>query len=275
MTAVDRPVGLTIAGSDSCGGAGIQADLKTMLALGVVGTSALTAVTAQSTAGVRKSVTLEPEMVAAQIDAVLEDVTPGSTKTGMLATGGVMEAVADRVRRHELPNLVVDPVMVATSGSPLIDEDGVRAMRDLIVPLARTVTPNIPELETLSGMSVVTESDIEKAARRVMDRGASSVLVKGGHRDGPAVDVLFTPRGAVRYESERIGTGTLHGTGCTMSAALVAFLARGLELEDACGRAKRFVTEAIRGAFPVGGGGSMLDHARAGRLSDEGREKTP
>ncbi|MBD3368301.1 MAG: bifunctional hydroxymethylpyrimidine kinase/phosphomethylpyrimidine kinase [Candidatus Eisenbacteria bacterium] len=270
----DRPAGLTIAGSDSCGGAGIQADLKTMLALDVHGTSALTAVTAQSTGGVRMSATLAPEMVASQIDAVLEDVRPASTKTGMLASSAVMEAVAERVASHALENLVVDPVMVATSGSLLIEEDAVATMRDTIVPMATLVTPNIPELETLTGLTVVTEKDIERAAARLLGSGARNVLVKGGHRDGPAVDILHTERGAVRYASERIGVGTLHGTGCTASAAVVSYLARGFDLEDAVGRAKRFVTEAIRGAFAVGGGGSLLDHAGAGRTArrSEGRE---
>jgi hydroxymethylpyrimidine/phosphomethylpyrimidine kinase len=269
MHDADRPVGLTIAGSDSCGGAGIQADLKTMMALGVHGTSAVTAVTAQSTAGVRRSLMLPAEMVAAQIDAVLEDARPDAAKTGMLGTRDIMEAVADRVSAHDLPNVVVDPVMVATSGSLLIEEGAVAAFERTVLPLATLVTPNIPELAAITGFPVDTESDLERAALDMMRRGARNVLVKGGHREGPAVDILYKEGGLVRLEAERIGHGTLHGTGCTTAAAIASFLARGLELVEAVERAKRFVTEAIRGAFEVGGGGSILDHGLAGRLLGE------
>jgi hydroxymethylpyrimidine/phosphomethylpyrimidine kinase len=267
-------VALAIAGSDSCGGAGIQADLKTMQALGVYGASVVTAVTAQSTAGVRRSLTLEPSLVAAQIDAVLEDVTPAATKIGMLASGGIMQAVADRAAAHRLVNLVVDPVMVATSGSLLIEHDAVNVMRDVVVPLADVLTPNIPELETLARIEVVTEHDMERAAASLLARGAGGVLVKGGHREGPAIDILFTEGGAVEFSAERIGAGTLHGTGCTVSSAIASFLALGSGLEDAVRCAKAFVTEAIRGAFDVGGGGALLDHGRAGRLfrRDPGEE---
>jgi hydroxymethylpyrimidine/phosphomethylpyrimidine kinase len=265
------PTALTIAGSDSSGGAGIQADLKAMLALGVHGASAVTAVTAQSTAGVRSSLVLPPELVAAQIDAVLEDLVPGATKTGMLAAAGVMEAVADRIDAHGLAHVVVDPVMVATSGGLLIEEDAVAVMRDLILPLAEVVTPNIPELETLAGVEVVTQTDAADAASRLLDLGAANVLVKGGHLEGPATDVLYGEGDPVRFEVERVGAGTLHGTGCTFSSAVAARLAHGDAVEDAVARAKEFVTGAIRGSFRVGGGGSLLDPTASGDPRDERR----
>lgn len=270
-----RPIAMTVAGSDSCGGAGVQADLKTMAALGVHGMSALTAVTAQSTAAVRASITLPAELVRAQIDAALEDARPLSTKTGMLPSKAVMEAVVESFTRHGLTNLVVDPVMIATSGSLLIEEEAVVAMRDMVVPLAELVTPNIPELGALTGLETDSDSAIQTAAEALLEGGAANVLVKGGHREGAAVDILYTERGVVRFSEERIGAGTLHGTGCTTSAAVVSFLARGFDLEESVGRAKRFVTESIRRAFPVGGGGSLLDQTTAGRVVEVRRERTP
>lgn len=254
------PTALTIAGSDSSGGAGIQADLKTMSAFGVFGTTALTAVTAQNTMGVTDSLFLSPELVVRQIDAVIDDIGADAAKTGMLGTAEVIEAVAERVGRHEIPNLVVDPVMIATSGAALIEEDAVGALRTALLPRAHLVTPNVPEAEALSGMKVDSMESMEEAARAIHSLGASNVLVKAGHMEGSATDVLFDGEAITRFTVERIEGGKLHGTGCTLSAALASGLALGLELTDAVVRAKAYVTSAISEALGMGRGSSLLNH---------------
>src|SRR5574341_405411 len=182
---------LTIAGSDSGAGAGIQADLKTFAALGVYGTTAITAITAQNTVGVREVLALSPKIVGAQIDAVIDDIGAHALNTGMLANATIIELVAQKIREHRLKNLVVDPVMVATSGDLLIKKNAVAALRDKLIPLATIVTPNIPEAEELTGMKLLTSEDIEEAARRIIRLGAKSVVIKGGHRSGPAVDLFY------------------------------------------------------------------------------------
>ena len=254
------PTALTIAGSDSSGGAGIQADLKTMSAFGVFGTTALTAVTAQNTMGVTDSLFLSPELVVRQIDAVIDDLGADAAKTGMLGTAEIIEAVAERVGRHEIPNLVVDPVMIATSGAALIEENAVGAFRTALLPRACLVTPNIPEAEALSGIEVDSMESMEEAARAIHALGASNVLVKAGHMEGSATDVLFDGEGITRFTVERIEGGKLHGTGCTLSAALASGLALGLELTDAVVRAKAFVTAAISETLGMGRGSSLLNH---------------
>ena len=251
---------LTIAGSDSGGGAGVQADLKTFAALGVYGTSALTAITAQNTVGVTQVYELRPTLVGAQIDAVIEDIGAHAVKTGMLATAAIITTVATKIRRYRLKNLVVDPVMVATSGDLLIKKSAVAALRSELIPLALVVTPNIPEAEELTGMKIRGGEDIEKAARRMIEMGARAVVIKGGHLEGPAVDLFFNGKEARVLIAPRLRTKNTHGTGCTFSAAIAAYLARGEDLEGAVSAAKKYITEAIRAGFRVGAGHSPVHH---------------
>jgi len=251
---------LTIAGSDSGAGAGIQADLKTFAALGVYGTSAITAVTAQNTVGVTRVAALQPQLVAAQIDAVISDIGAHALKTGMLADAAIIKAVAGKIREHHLKNLVVDPVMVATSGDLLIEKNAVAALRAALIPLAAVVTPNIPEAEELTGLKLRAAKDIEEAARRIVGMGAGSVVIKGGHRRGPALDLFFDGKKFRALNAPRVRTRNTHGTGCTFSAAIAAYLARGETLESAVALAKRYITGAIRAGFTVGAGHSPVHH---------------
>jgi len=251
---------LTIAGSDSGGGAGIQADLKTFAALGVYGTSALTAVTAQNTVGVRAVEEAPPALVAAQIDAVLEDIGADAAKTGMLSSAAIVAVTVGRIRAHGIARLVVDPVMVAKSGDRLLREDAVRALRTDLLPLALVVTPNLPEAETLAGVTIGSRADLEDAARRIAALGPRYVLIKGGHAPGDPIDILYDGRAFREYPGARIATTSTHGTGCTLSAAIAAYLARGLAVEDAVGRAKEYVEAAMRAASPIGRGHGPLHH---------------
>jgi hydroxymethylpyrimidine/phosphomethylpyrimidine kinase len=249
---------LTIAGSDSGGGAGIQADLRTFAAHGVHGTSAITAVTAQNSVEVRGFEALSPAMVVQQIEAVADDMTVAAAKTGMLATAAITEAVAHAVRRF--PFVVVDPVMVAKGGHRLLDPAGEEAVRAHLAPAATVITPNIPEAEALLGMTVTTIGDMREAARRILGLGARAVVVKGGHLDGDAVDVFFDGERLEELREPRIVTPNTHGTGCTFSAAIAARLALGDSLWEAVKAAKSYVTEAIRGAYAVGRGHGPVDH---------------
>jgi hydroxymethylpyrimidine/phosphomethylpyrimidine kinase len=251
---------LTIAGSDSGGGAGIQADLKTFAALGVYGTSAITAITAQNTVGVAQVLALSPSLVAAQIDAVVEDIGAHAVKTGMLANAAIIAAVANKVEQHHLKNLVVDPVMVATSGDLLIKKNAVATLRSRLIPLATVVTPNLPEAEVLTHVELRAPRDIEEAARRIVKMGAKIVVIKGGHRKGPAVDLFYDGRRFHALNAPRIRTKNTHGTGCTFSAAIAAYLAKGESLERAVARAKQYITAAIRAGFTVGAGHSPVHH---------------
>jgi hydroxymethylpyrimidine/phosphomethylpyrimidine kinase len=254
------PKALTIAGSDSGAGAGIQADLKTFAALGVYGTSAITAVTAQNTRGVAAIFVLPPDIVAAQIDAVIQDIGARALKTGMLANAAVIEIVAAKIQRYRLPNLVVDPVMVAKSGDLLLRRNAIATLRSRLLPLATVVTPNLPEAEQLTGRSIRNENTVREAAELICGMGATSVVIKGGHRRGPATDVFFDGKKFVHLKSARIKTRHTHGTGCTFSAAIAAYLAREYELEDAVARAKQFITQALKKAFPVGSGHGPVHH---------------
>jgi len=255
------PTVLTIAGSDSGAGAGIQADLKTFAALGVYGTSAITAITAQNTLGVTAVQEVPPGMVAAQIDAVVGDIRPDAVKTGMLASAPIIEVVAAKVREHGLTNLVVDPVMVAKSGDRLLREDAVAALRDLLLPLCAVVTPNLPEAEVLAGHSIGSDEDARRAAEEIVGLGAGAVVVKGGHRGTPeAVDVLYDGNAFREYSAPRIDTTSTHGTGCTFASAIAAYLARGEPLAEAVGQAKEYLTEALRRAYPIGGGHGPVHH---------------
>jgi hydroxymethylpyrimidine/phosphomethylpyrimidine kinase len=251
----DVPRALSIAGSDSGGGAGIQADLKTFEALGVWGMTAITAVTVQNTKGVSGYQELSPETVGDQIRAVVTDIGVDAAKTGMLASGEIIEAVADAVAEVGVSNLVVDPVFVSKHGHPLLQEDAVDALRTRILPLATLVTPNLHEAAGLAGMPVRTEEDMERAGRAILELGTGAVLVKGGHLEGDqATDLLVTAEGAQSIAAERIDTPHTHGTGCVLSAAIAAHLARGADLPEAVLKGKSFVTAAIRAALEIGQG---------------------
>jgi hydroxymethylpyrimidine/phosphomethylpyrimidine kinase len=245
---------ITIAGSDSGGGAGMQADLKTFSAMGVFGLTAVTAVTAQNTRDVTGITEIAPEMVARQIDAVVSDIGVDAAKTGMLSSAAIIEAVADRIRHHRLERLVVDPVMIAKGGAALLRPDAVDALRRLILPLALVVTPNLPEAEALCGTSIATPAQMDDAARRIAALGPRWVVVKGGHLEGAAVDSVYDGTRVERLEAPRVATRNTHGSGCVFSAAIAAGLARGESVPEAIRAAKTFINGAIEGALPLGGG---------------------
>ncbi len=254
------PKALTIAGSDSGGGAGIQADLKTFSAFRVFGMSVITAVTAQNSLGVQGVENLPPAFVARQLRSVLEDFGADAAKCGMLSTAPIIEAVATELQRHRIEKLVVDPVMVAKSGDQLLQPEARAALADRILPLALLVTPNLPEAEVLAGMRVAEPEDMEEAARRIHLMGPRYVLVKGGHLKGDATDLLWNGRDFTRFSTARIDSQNTHGTGCTFSAAIAAGLARGQALGDAIRSAKAYVTRAIREGFKAGRGVGQLRH---------------
>jgi len=250
---------LTIAGSDPSGGAGVQADLRTMAAFGVFGTTALTSVTVQNTLRVESAQHLPASLVAAQIDAVMEDIGADAAKTGMLPTAEVIAAVADRVRAHGVTRLVVDPVMVATSGGRLMEGEALGALVRDLLPLAAVVTPNLAETAALSGVAGTGDADLEEAARVIHAMGPRSVLVKGGHAAGESTDILFDGRRFERFTAPRLGRGPVHGAGCTLSAAIAAGLALGWDLVPAVERAKAFVTKAIASALDLGAGSAIVN----------------
>ena len=270
-TASSVPVALTIAGSDSSGGAGIQADLKTFAAFGVYGASVVTALTAQSTRGVQAVAEVDPGFVAQQLDAVLEDLPVRAAKTGMLARAAVIEIVVDRLTARRPAHLVVDPVMVATSGAVLLEPAAVACLRERLLPLATLVTPNLHEAAALTGVAVRGPDEMREAARRLVALGARAVLVKGGHLPGPALDVLYDGHDYRELSAPRLGTGPLHGAGCTLSAAITAALSRGQDLGDAVATAKRYVTRAIETATAIGHGATPLNH----NLPPDGPERQP
>ena len=254
------PKVMTIAGSDSGGGAGIQADLKTFAAMGTYGASVLTAITAQNTVGVAGVHEIPVEMVAAQIEAVLSDIGADAVKTGMLSSSDIIETVARELAHFRVDRLVVDPVMVAKSGDRLLREEAVDALRRSLLPLATVVTPNIPEAETLTEMSIESREDARRAAEKIVYMGAKSVVVKGGHLPGPPVDLLYDGREFQEFSATRIETRNTHGTGCTFASAIAAGLAKGMDVTDAVMSAKEYVTEAIRRSFNVGQGHGPLNH---------------
>jgi hydroxymethylpyrimidine/phosphomethylpyrimidine kinase len=252
---------LTIAGSDSGGGAGIQADLKTFAAHGVFGTSAITAVTAQNTLGVIAWQAIPADLVTAQIEAVAADFDLRAVKVGMLATAAIVEAVAATIVELDLPDVVVDPVMVATGGDRLLEEDAIEAIKRELMPHTRVLTPNVPEAEALSGMGIASVDDMRSAARRILAGGPRVVLVKGGHLPGPeSVDVVVTAHDSFELRRPRVETDSTHGTGCTLSSAIAANLALGLELRPALDRAREYVDGAIRHAPGLGRGHGPLGH---------------
>ena len=258
----DKPIALTIAGSDSGGGAGIQADLKAMEANGVFGTSALAAVTAQNTKEVAQAHDLPPSLVAAQIDAVAEDMDVQAAKTGMLSAPEIIETVADRVAAHDLFPFVVDPVMISKTGFQLLQDAAIDTLIDELLPLATVVTPNVHEAEHLTDVEIETQDDLRTAGEALLDHGPDAVLVKGGHFSGAeeAVDVLVDGNGSQTFAAPRIDTTHTHGTGCTYASAIAANMAKGYALDAAVGRAKRYVTGAIRHALPLGHGRGPTNH---------------
>jgi len=257
-------IALTIAGSDSSGGAGIQADLKTFMALRVYGMSVITAVTAQNTLGVQAVHELPPEFVAQQLDSVMDDIGCDACKTGMLATEEIIEAVAAGVKRHGIERLVVDPVMVSQSGYPLIRHDAQAALVETLAPLALVITPNISEAEVLAQMPIDEPEDIQRAAHIIADLGPEYVVIKGGHRAGAAIDIIFDGEDFIELEAARIETPNTHGTGCTFSAAITAELARGESVLDAIGLAKQHVTAAIAASLDIGAGRGPTNHLAIG-----------
>ena len=253
-------IALTIAGSDSGGGAGIQADLKTFAALGVYGTSAITAITAQNTCGVDAVQAVDADVVAAQIRTVASDIPIGAAKTGMLFSSAIIRSVAAAVRAVNLPFLVVDPVMVATSGDRLLQPDAEASLQNEIIPLATVVTPNLAEAEVLTGTKVHTLDDMRAAAEYLVAHGAAAVVVKGGHAMTKATDVFYDGSRMELLESMVVDTTSTHGTGCTFSAAICAYLARGADLLDAVRRAKTYLTGALQNADPIGQGSGPVGH---------------
>jgi hydroxymethylpyrimidine/phosphomethylpyrimidine kinase len=253
---------LTIAGSDSSGGAGVQADLKTFAALGVYGLSAITAVTAQNTLGIRACDAVSACLVTAQIEAVVSDIGVHAAKTGMLANAAIVEAVVAAIDELRIPLLVVDPVMLATSGERLADDDAVDAMRSQLLRRAFVVTPNIPEAESLSGIPIATEDARREAARRIIALGPSAVIIKGGHfSSSDIVDLSYDGHRFVEFPIERVAGSGKHGTGCTFAAAVTAQLALGHPLSDAIPRAQQYVAGAIRAAPGLGHGIGPMDHS--------------
>jgi hydroxymethylpyrimidine/phosphomethylpyrimidine kinase len=260
---------LSIAGSDCSGGAGIQADLKTFSAHGIFGMSVVVSVVAENTSRVIDIQDITPDMIEKQIDAVFEDIDVDAVKLGMLSTSAGMRAVAGRLRRYAPKNVVVDPVMYAKNGCPLMAPEAIDALIGVILPLADVLTPNIPEAEKIAGMKISGEGDrpdsneierMEKAAERICGMGCKNVLVKGGHAAGSAIDVLFDGKAFTRFDAPRIETKNTHGTGCTYSSAIASNLALGMEMAEAIRRAKEYVTTAIRHALPLGKGHGPTHH---------------
>ena len=260
------PTVLSIAGSDSGGGAGIQADLKTFSSLGVYGATAITAITAQNTQGVHSQFALPPQMVYDQIIAVMEDIHPSVIKIGMLSNVQVAAVVAEALERYSIP-IILDPVMVSSSGHRLLSAEAQDVLKNRLLPMAQLITPNIPEMEALSDMPLLTISDKYNAAKHLLSLGVQSVLLKGGHEEGEVkVDILYqkSPQGIVTcsFSSDTLNTRNIHGTGCTLSSAIAAYMARGLDLKDAVSSAKIYITEAIKAGadISVGKGYGPVNH---------------
>ncbi|TDX48030.1 bifunctional hydroxymethylpyrimidine kinase/phosphomethylpyrimidine kinase [Orenia marismortui] len=252
---------LTIAGSDSGGGAGIQADLKTMTAFGVYGASVITAITAQNTLGVQSFEAVSIDLVSKQLDSVLSDLDFAALKTGMLANSKIIKIVAEKVKEYKVNNLVVDPVMVATSGDILLAKEAITIIKDKLIPLAKIITPNLNEAKVLSGRRIDEKLSLEVLASELHKLGCEYVLVKGGHQKGDiAKDLLFDGVDFVEYTAKRVDTKDIHGTGCTLSAAIASNLALGYDIKEAIERSKRYITEAIKAGCKVGKGNNPVNH---------------
>ena len=252
---------LTIAGSDSSGGAGIQADLKTMTMNGVFGMSAVTALTAQNTCGVSSILTVSPEFLGQELDAVFSDIRPDAVKIGMVSDGTLIRVIADRLTHYEAEHIVLDPVMAATSGARLMEEKAVETLTHLLIPLAEVITPNIPEAEGLSGLTIRTEADMRAAAASIAETFGCSVLLKGGHSHNDANDLLYERGTAAWFRGRRIDTHNTHGTGCTLSSAIAANLAKGFDLHESVCRAKEYVSGALAAMLDLGRGSGPMNHA--------------
>lgn len=260
---MQKKTALTIAGSDSGGGAGIQADIKTMTVNGVFAMSAITALTAQNTTGVTDILNSTPEFLAHQLDAVFTDIYPDAVKIGMVSSAELIQVIADKLTEYDAKNIVVDPVMVATSGARLISDDAIAVLKEKLLPLALLSTPNIPEAEVLSGMEIHSPEDMEKAAGRIYDAFGCAVLLKGGHDLNDANDLLCTGDGLRWFKGKRIDNPNTHGTGCTLSSAIASNLAKGKSLEDSVDQAKRYISGALAAMLDLGKGKGPMDHAFA------------
>ena len=251
---------LTIAGSDSSGGAGIQADIKTITCFGMYAMSAITSLTAQNTTGVYGVSDVEPEFVAKQLDCIFEDIFPDSVKIGMVSNAGIIIAIANSLKMHKAKNIVLDPVMISTSGSPLLQQDAIDELTSSLLPLASIVTPNIPEAEALSGTSIKDKADTEKAAEIIYSRCKTAVLIKGGHSVHDADDLLFDGTEFKWFRSPKIDNSNTHGTGCTLSSAIACGLADGRSISDSVTAAKKYINGALRANFDIGKGSGPLLH---------------
>ena len=252
---------LTIAGSDSSGGAGIQADLKTMTANGVYAESAITALTAQNTTGVQGIFEVTPEFLGLQLDSIFTDIRPDAVKIGMASSAGLIGTIADKLTEYKAQNIVVDPVMVATSGSRLISEDAIGALKSRLLPLALVLTPNVPEAEVLSDMEIHSAEDMEKAAELISGNYGCSVLIRGGHNLNDANDLLIHEGRKVWFNGRRINNPNTHGTGCTLSSAIASNLAKGYDLETSVERAKDYISGALAAMLDLGKGSGPMNHA--------------
>ncbi len=254
---------LTIAGSDSSGGAGIQADIKTMTANGVYAMSAITALTAQNTTGVTGIMEVTPEFLAEELDCIFTDIRPDAIKTGMVSSTAIIEMIADKIKQYDGKNIVVDPVMVATSGSKLISDEAIDTLKEKLLPLATVITPNIPEAEVLSGMKISSEAEMEEAANKIYESFGCAVLLKGGHQINDANDLLYSENETIWFKGKRIDNPNTHGTGCTLSSAIASNLAKGESLEDSVRYAKNYISGALADMLDLGKGSGPLNHAFA------------
>ncbi len=254
---------LTIAGSDSCGGAGIQADIKTMTAHGVYAMSAVTALTAQNTTGVSDIMEVTPAFLEKQLDCVFEDIMPDAVKTGMVASSELIRVIAAKIKQYHAKNLVVDPVMVATSGSKLISDDAIGTLKHELLPLATVITPNIPETEVITGMQVRTQEDMIRAAKWIYEQYGCAVLCKGGHQINDANDLLYRDGDYRWFYGKRIPNPNTHGTGCTLSSAIASNLAKGQSLDEAVLYAKNYISGALAAMLDLGKGSGPMNHAFA------------
>lgn len=252
---------LSIAGSDSCGGAGIQADIKSMTMNGVYAMSAITSLTAQNTTGVRAIQDSTPEFLKQQIDAVFEDIYPDAVKIGMVSSAELIKVIAERLKYYNAKNIVVDPVMVATSGSALIKTDAVSSLEKELLPIALLVTPNIPEAQILTGVEIKSKEDMISAAKKIGDTYGCAVLIKGGHSVNDATDLLYEAGQFKWFEGKRINNPNTHGTGCTLSSAIAANLAKGLSLSESVSKAKEYISGALSAMLDLGKGCGPMDHA--------------
>ena len=251
---------LTIAGSDSSGGAGIQADIKTMTANGVYAMSAITALTAQNTTGVYGIMEVTPEFLANQLDCIFTDIRPDAVKTGMVSSSTLIEVIAQKLTQYKAENLVIDPVMVTTSGAKLISDEAIETLKGKLLGLATLITPNIPEAQVLSGMDIRTAEDMERAAKAIYEAYGCAVLCKGGHQLNDANDLLYSKEGARWYQGRRIANPNTHGTGCTLSSAIASNLAKGCSLDEAVERAKAYISGALAAMLDLGKGSGPMNH---------------